>query len=270
MKVPLARSKDALKTLATRVREKLPRPLRKRVGQVGRFFGVDLIYPNMALSLRNLARLGFHPRFVVDVGAYEGHWTALCKTYFPEADVLMVEAQPSKAATLSAFAAQYGGQVTTEIALLGPVDGLSVSFHEMETGSSVLAENSPAARSTSQRTTVALDGLLRSRSQRVDYLKLDVQGYELEVLKGAPKALAEAEFVLMETSLMPVNQGCPTFAEVVGFMDSQGFRVFDLCDQGRRRDGVLWQVDLLFMKRSSSLAPEPSIDSTNWGSAGSY
>jgi len=270
MNVPLAWSKSTLKTLATQVRDKLPRPLRKRVGQVGRFFGMDLIYPNMALSLRNLARLGFHPRFVVDVGAYEGHWTALCKTYFPDADVLMIEAQPSKAATLSAFAVQCDGQVTTEIALLGPADGLSVPFHEMETGSSVLAENSPTARSTSQRTTVALDTLLGARPQRVDFLKLDVQGYELEVLKGAHKALAEAEFVLMETSLMPVNQGCPTFAEVMRFMDGQGFRLFDLCDQGRRRDGVLWQLDLLFIKRSSSLAPEPSIDSTNWGSGGSY
>jgi FkbM family methyltransferase len=270
MKVPPASSKDVLKTWATQVRDKLPLAVRKRVGQAGRFFGTDLVYPNMALSLRNLARLGFRPRFIVDVGAYEGHWTALCKTYFPEANVLMIEAQQSKADVLSAFAAPYGGQVTTEIALLGPVDGLAVAFHEMETGSSVLAENSPAVRTTSQRTTVALDGLLSSRPQRVDFLKLDVQGYELEVLKGGSRALQEAEFVLMETSLMPVNQGCPTFAEVVAFMDGRGFRVFDLCDQGRRRDGVLWQVDLLFMKQSSPLAPDPSIDHTNWGSGGSY
>lgn len=268
MRLTKAFAKDILMGLATRMREKLPLPLRKRMGQVGRFFGTDLVYPDMSLSLRNLARLGVRPRFIVDVGAYSGHWTALCKSHFPDAEILMIEAQHSKADALRAFAAGYGGSVKTEIALLGPVEGLAVPFHEMETGSSVFAENSPRERTTSLQTTATLDGVLVAHPLRVDFLKLDVQGYELEVLKGGTKALAEAEFVLMEASLMPVNKGCPAFEEVVSFMDRAGFQVFDFCDQGRRRDGVLWQVDLLFIKKNSPFAPTPSIDRHNWGPGG--
>lgn len=249
----------------------MPLPLRRTVSRTGSFFGADLIssdkYPNMALSLRNLARLGFQPRFTVDVGAYEGEWTKLCRAAFPDTSILMVEAQPGKAAHLKAVAASLGGDIDLALALLGPEDGLEVPFAEMETGSSVFPETSETARQTRTMTTARLDSLLqRLGAPPVDFLKLDVQGYELEVLKGAAQALGQAEAVLLEASILPVNAGAPPFEEFVAFLDRAGFRVLDFCGQGRRRDGVLWQVDLLFLRKGSRFAPKPEINSSNWGS----
>jgi hypothetical protein len=135
----------------------------------------------------------------------------------------------------------------------------------METGSSVFAETSPYQRTTVQKTARSLDGILATGTHPVaNFLKLDVQGYEVEVLKGASRALSQVEAVLMETSLVPINAGCPSFAEVVGFMAAAGFQLFDFCSQVRRTDGVLWQTDLLFLRRNSSFSPEPRLTHDNW------
>lgn len=266
-----ARLRASVKSLATKAKEAMPVPLRRSIGRTGVFFGTDLTYPSMALSLRNLARLGFRPRFTVDIGAYEGEWTKLCRAAFPDTRILMVEAQPGKAAHLRAVAASLGGDLDLASTLLGPDDGLDVTFQEMETGSSVFPESSATVRQTRTMTTARLDTVLQGLgAPAVDFLKLDVQGYELEVLKGGSRALGQAEVVLLEASLLPVNAGAPPFEEFVAFMDGAGFRVFDFCGQGRRRDGVLWQVDLMFLRQGSRFAPKASIDETNWGSARFY
>ena len=85
-------------------------------------------------------------------------------------------------------------------------------------------------------------------------LKLDVQGYEIEVLKGGARALAEAEAFLLEVPLLQYNEGAPLFAEVVEFMKDAGFVAFDICGQVRREtDGALFQVDILFVPERSAL-----------------
>jgi FkbM family methyltransferase len=265
------RLRASIRDLATKAKAVMPLPVRKTIGRAGSFFGAELTYPDMALSLRNLARLGFRPRFTVDIGAYQGDWTKLCRAAFPETRLLMVEAQPGKVEELQAVARSLGGEVEVATALLGPEDGLDVVFQEMETGSSVFPESSPKPRQARTMTTTRLDSLLqKDAAPPVDFLKLDVQGYELEVLKGGTRALEQDEVVLLEVSLLPVNAGAPPFEAFVSFLDQAGFRMFDLCGEGRRRDGVLWQVDLMFLRKGSPFTPKPVIDHTNWGSGGFY
>ena len=136
----------------------------------------------------------------------------------------------------------------------------------METGSSVFEESSPYARKRLKKTLITLDALLEAYKdfQQLDFLKLDVQGYELEILKGASALLQHTEFVLMETSFIPINQGCPLILEVMAFMDSRGFRTIDFCSQVRRKDGTLWAADLLFVSIGSRFLPHAQLDETNW------
>jgi hypothetical protein len=85
-------------------------------------------------------------------------------------------------------------------------------------------------------------------------MKLDVQGFELEVLKGGGRALALSEVVILEVALLPYNDGGPLFADVVAFMNKEGFLVFDFCGQFRREsDFALFQTDVAFVRRESSL-----------------
>jgi FkbM family methyltransferase len=258
------------KSVARGVRAVLPRAVRERIGRAGRFFAppapfADVqaaAFPSVDGALRSLKARGFRPAFAVDVGAYHGELTVQLKDLFPDTKVLMVEAQEQKRATLEAICGRFGGSVECRIALLGPTSGERVRFVEMETGSSVYEEQSRYPRNASEKVTVALDEVTAGR--RVDFLKLDVQGYELEVLRGAARCLAEAEAVLTEVSLVPVNRGAPLLADVVRFLDAAGFRVVDFCGQIRRKDGVLWQTDLLFVRAASPLAPDPRLTPENW------
>jgi hypothetical protein len=156
--------------------------------------------------------------------------------------------------------------VSCETALLGAHAGQEVEFSQMETGSSVFDEASPYARKRLKKTLVTLDNLLEAYKdfQQLDFLKLDVQGYELEVLKGASTLLQHTEFVLMETSLIPINTGCPLIFEVITFMNSMGFQTMDFCSQVRRKDGALWATDLLFINKSSRFLPDALLNEANW------
>lgn len=100
---------------------------------------------------------------------------------------------------------------------------------------------------------VTLDGLLESTGfGSPDLIKLDVQGYELEVLKGATMALQSAAFVLLEVSTWQYNQGSPLIDEVLHWMRDAGFMAFDVVELSRRHDGQLVQVDILFARRDGS------------------
>jgi FkbM family methyltransferase len=213
-------------------------------------------------ALLCLKARGFDPRFAIDIGAYVGEWTVLFKTLFPECRVLMVEAQDDKADHLRDVCDRFGDKVEYRLALLGATSGTTVNFVQMETGSSVFEERSDYPRTTTTKTLITLDHLLGSDARRVDFLKLDVQGYELEILRGASRALAEAQGVLMEVSLVPSNKGAPLIAEVLQFMADRDFRMVDFCSQIRRNDGVLWQTDLLFVSVNSSLLPTPDLAKT--------
>lgn len=251
------------------LRSLAPTPVLRGMARAGQFLGAglpgDATFPSIYRSLRVLERLGFAPRFCIDVGAYHGEWTKMFRSVFPRTRVVMLEAQEAKAATLERVVTKLGGDVSMKIALLGPSDGQSVRFHEMETGSSVFPESSPYERKIVARTTRSLDSLATEGAfPSADFLKLDVQGYELEVLKGAARILEQAEVVLLETSLVPINSGCPSFAEVVAFLDRAHFRLFDFCSQVRRTDGVLWQTDLLFLRQGSPFSPDPRLTKDNW------
>jgi len=139
-----------------------------------------------------------------------------------------------------------------EIALMGPEDDVQTKFHVMESGSSVLSENSPLDRVTETIPTRRLDTLLKGQS--VDFLKLDVQGFELQVLNGGQAALHGAQAVLLEVSLLRINEGAPLMAEVVSYMSERGFDVLDVLEiHHRPLDGATNQIDLLFAPKDSML-----------------
>lgn len=97
-------------------------------------------------SLRNMRSLGFSPHTIVDVGAYVGNWTRMAKSIFPDAKVLMIEAQPVREQDLQRVCSEYHGEVIYRTQLLGPEAREQVEFYELETGSSVLFEQSSIAR----------------------------------------------------------------------------------------------------------------------------
>ena len=205
--------------------------------------------PSLHWSLQNLKKLGYNPGFVMDIGAYEGCWTRDFLEVFPSAKVLMVEAQKSKEKKIERVCSVFPS-ASYHIASLSGEDGKELYFRENETASHVTSfreSHSIAIKSES------VDAILQRKGLPFpDFLKLDVQGYELEVLRGAALALKHAEFCLLEVSMLELFNE-PLFAEVVAFMNVQGFQAYDISQLMRRPfDSALYQVDLLFIKKDSS------------------
>jgi hypothetical protein len=87
-----------------------------------------------------------------------------------------------------------------------------------------------------------------------DFIKLDVRGYELEVLKGFSENLTHVQFVLCEVSLIEINKGCPLISDAIRLMDDIGFITYDISSFIRRPlDRALWQTDILFIKKTHLL-----------------
>lgn len=209
-----------------------------------------VLAPDPYFSLEKWKSLGFSPSLIVDIGAYEGNWSRRAREIWPDADLLMLEGNPAKFDGLQYVAHEICGEVRS--VLLGSESGRSVDFYVMESGSSVLPENSPLERSVLTLQTSTLDEVVGELV--CDFIKIDVQGYELDVLAGGSRTLRRAEAVLIEVSVIEVNAGAPLMHEVVRFMDEAGFIVADVIEMhARPLDGATNQVDLLFLSRRSRL-----------------
>jgi FkbM family methyltransferase len=210
--------------------------------------------PDLEVSLRRLARVGFRPRAVVDIGANVGDWSRMCRRVFPQTRLLDIEPQPAVQPALRSTADELG-DVTVVTALVGAQRMAGVPFHLHHTVSSVLRENGGPPVPTIALDMVTLDDVIaEAHFPAPEFIKLDVQGYELEVLTGAPRALGAAEVVLAEVSLLPIYEGAPLLHEVVAFMHEHEFQAYDICSVMRRPlDDALFQTDMIFVRRSSSL-----------------
>jgi len=217
--------------------------------------------PSMEWSLGNMRRLGFRPAGVVDIGAYKGEWTEMARKIFPEAACLMLEAQESQKHFLDEVKSRNGSAVNYRIAVLGPEARDEVVFHHYDvapTGASMLVAQAGAASRPVKRKMETLDSILaQEKFCRPELIKIDVQGYELEVLKGAMQALAIAQAIAMEVSLLELYEGNPLIHEVIPFMHDRGFQCYDIPTLMRRpSDRTLWQVDIIFVKSSSPLVKD--------------
>ena len=243
---------DAFMRLASRL---MPQSLRN---SLKRWLERRYQVPSIEWSLLHLRDLGFSPRSIIDVGAFQGEWSLMAHRLFPSSSILMLEAQQRLGPHLEAVAQSCGPKVACRIALLGAEEREGVVFHEYEsapTASSVLQDGigSPSREVFCRMRT--LDGLLRETGMpQPDFIKLDVQGYELEVLKGAAQSLAATQAVLMEVSLIELYRDSPLLPEVIVFMRERGFRPYDICSLLRRPlDQALCQVDMIFLKADSFL-----------------
>lgn len=231
----------------------LERVLRKRVINFDYGLLNELAYNSMWSRLEHLAKTGFKPSLVVDAGAFTGDWTKHASRIFTDSKFLMIEAQSKKEPELRKVVTALQGRADLAVTLLGAESGKEVRFFDTGgTGASMFEENSNVKKSEVVYKTKTIDELLAGKG-KPQFIKLDVQGAELEVLKGATESLKTTEFVLLEASIMKYNKGAPTFAELVAFMDKAGFEVFDLCDINRmpRNFGSVFQLDMIFVKSTS-------------------
>jgi hypothetical protein len=96
---------------------------------------------------------------------------------------------------------------------------------------------------------VTLDSLPEYWSGARTFLKIDTQGYEMEVLKGAARAMQQVTGLQLELSLAPLYEGQPDYMALLAQLRSSGFSIWDL-NPGFRQpsDSRLLQFDAVFFR----------------------
>ena len=210
--------------------------------------------PEIPLALERLRANGFVPRHIFDVGAHAGEFTKLCRQIWPTAKLTCFEVLPHRVKELHSWCVRDGNADVIEL-LLGAEAKRAAPLHEMESASSVLEEHISQASLTRFYPMQTIDEIISSRSIAApDLLKLDVQGYELEVLKGAQSALGHLSVILAEINLIDIHKNVPLLDDIVIFMRDRGFVAYDICGLTRRPlDKALWQADFIFVPMESAL-----------------
>lgn len=212
---------------------------------------------NMTCFLEDVAARGFEPHFILDVGANKGDWSRMAAAVYPNTSFLLVEPQYEMRQHLEEFCREFPRARWVE-AGAGAIGGeLTLTIWDDLQGSSFLPEeNSTVAAGKKRRKVkiVTLDSLYEGKADLPDLVKLDIQGFELEALKGAKTLLGRTELFILEVSLYDNTPNCPLFAEVVGFMAQHGYEVYDLPGFMRRPfDAALGQSDVAFARRDGFL-----------------
>lgn len=212
-----------------------------------------LASPRAMRHLRAMKERGFSPALVLDVGAAQGDWTVSCRGLFPDAHFVLVEPLPEHEAALTRLAERWNlryvkaaaGRSESERPLLVPDDLGGASFLPAQREGDAFFKRSVAVP------VLTLESL--GLPAGVTLLKLDVQGFELEVLAGAGSLLQQVEVIVAECSLYPFQQDLPLVHETIAHLDRLGFRLYDVADEVRWSSGTLAQVDLVFVASASPL-----------------
>ena len=80
-------------------------------------------------------------------------------------------------------------------------------------------------------------------------IKIDVQGFELEVLKGAEKILEKTNYLLIEVSEKEIYQNQPLMGEIITFLEDRNFQILKQTSQTKKNQLNIPQKDVLFHKK---------------------
>jgi FkbM family methyltransferase len=204
-------------------------------------------------------------RTVIDCGANAGQFARYVSSFFPEASLFCFEPLAEPYATLSAWAATQEGRVRCFQVALGDREGEAVMHHHLghSPSSSLLATTDhelalfPQTARQSE-VVVPVTTLDTALAEFMDgmaldiLLKLDVQGYEDRVLRGAARLLGKVQACLLEVSVDPLYRGQASFKDLVMLLDASGLEYAGNLDQAYGEDGRVMWLDALFVRHGTT------------------
>nr|MBI1230049.1 FkbM family methyltransferase [Cytophagales bacterium] len=201
---------------------------------------------------------------IFDVGAYNGHTASNYKTFFPKSKVYCFE--PSALAFKELVS---GTKEMEDIEVynfaLGSKDGSSDFFVNSFGPTNSLLKPDRLANETwgidLNKDTIkkevdvwTLDRFVKEKGvSGIDILKMDTQGTELEILKGASEMIKNSsiKIIYMEIITLPTYENQPGLKNTMNALEDLGFTLFNLYNLSSKANGHLRQLDAIFINKKS-------------------
>lgn len=196
---------------------------------------------------------------VLDVGANDGAFGRELRADGYEGRIVSFEPTSAAFAALAAGCSEDPRWEVVNVALGSDEARATINLSRNSSSSSLLAMDDRHTSSAPEAEYVGAEPVDVVRLDSFDeqlgvaaasaYLKVDVQGYELEVFRGASVTLAAVKALECELSYVALYEGQPLFAEVVEWLRSAGFALAGLEPvHSDPRTGELLQVNGLFVR----------------------
>ncbi|MFT5663258.1 MAG: FkbM family methyltransferase [Gammaproteobacteria bacterium] len=201
---------------------------------------------------------------VFDIGANTGEFAEETRDAGFEGKIVSVEPLSTAHELLEVSAHGDSEWVIHPRCAIGDFNGeIEINISENSVSSSVLPmldSHSDAAEGSAyigseKVPIVRLDDLFKTyvstKSVNSFFIKIDTQGFEWEVLDGAPEALKNANGILCELSLAPLYEGQKLWRDIIDRLESEGFILWAVLKGFTDyRNGRSLQVDAVFLRRS--------------------
>lgn len=218
-------------------------------------------YQEDARILSLLRAQGFLPKHIYDVGASNAVWSLMATDIFPEATfdlfepLAEIEERYRKALKDGKHQAQFFEDPRHRLhpMALGKQSCDGSMFHFSDASSSTLlpisnfSHEAPPAQTVKVRTVAEL--VEKHGFPIPDLIKMDVQGYELDILEGVGPWVKEISVIYLECWLIrSYNFLTPLFSELTSLLHSKQFELFDIgAKHVRQSDGRLTALDCCFV-----------------------
>ena len=212
---------------------------------------------SVAVRMKFLASMGINLLF--DIGANEGQYGAHMRSLGYEGRIISFEPLKSVYGKLKARAEKVPGWETVNCAL-GSYDGTAeINISKNSWSSSLLdilpahVESAPDSvyQGKEEVTIRELDSIIEDYYRPSDklFLKIDTQGFGMEVLQGADKSLDRILGIHMEMSLVPMYKDEPLLGEMATYLHNKGYSlVYIEPEYYNQKTGQQLQVNGLFVK----------------------
>ena len=198
---------------------------------------------------------GNAPRVAYDLGGNRGQWTVLARSVFPAVEIHAFEPLPDHCTDYAARTRSLPHVHLHPVALGAAAAELEMDLTTFSDSASLLAPTAVMAETYAVHSgrkvrvpVVRLDDWVAQHGLPLpDLLKLDLQGYELQALQGAPHCLRHARAVVLELSFREYYAGQPTPGTLLAYLEQAGFRLAAFSPDlpaGR----PLEQADALFLR----------------------
>jgi FkbM family methyltransferase len=221
------------------------------------FFNTDNVKaenwnPDLNQFLVMLKGIGYYPEVILDIGANKGNWTRSANSVFPDAYIVMFEPQSELNIYLSDLIRK------SNIKLVNKGVGSSTAKHYMSKvgrhDSATFRELNSGIKEVEkfEVDVITLDEFISESKIKPNIIKIDAEGMDLEVLKGASFSLRSCEIILVEASVAADFDN--SVFKVLEFMSDMGYKLFDITDLNRLHNtGCLVLVELAFIRIGSGL-----------------